>query len=49
MQHLVVEDDPGLAQEIILLFGRHGWAADHVGTGEEGLKRAAAHPYDVSW
>jgi two-component system OmpR family response regulator len=42
-----VEDDLGLAREIGDLFRRQGWTADHVGTGEEGLKRAAAHPYDV--
>jgi DNA-binding response OmpR family regulator len=39
---LVVEDDPGIAVQLVRGLQRAGYAAQHVGTGREALSQAAA-------
>src|SRR3978361_983959 len=44
---LVVEDDPGTAEEIRAALGDHGFDVDSATNGRDGLLKAAAEPYDA--
>ena len=44
---LVVEDDPGTAEEIRAALGDHGFDVDGATNGRDGLLKAVAEPYDA--
>src|SRR3978361_1416681 len=44
---LVVEDDPGTAEEIRAALGDHGFDVDSATNGRDGLLKAVAEPYDA--
>jgi len=43
----LIEDEPAIAQEVMAAIAADGLEVEHVATGEEGLKAAAAKPYAV--
>jgi two-component system OmpR family response regulator len=47
MELLLIEDDPGTAEEILHTFANAGWRSDHAATAESGLRLAAAKAYAV--
>lgn len=47
MRILVVEDDAKIASFIVKGLKQSGFAVDHAGDGEDGLRLARTHPYDV--
>ena len=48
MRILLVEDDAKIASFIIKGFKAAGYAVDHAGDGEKGLRMALAEPYDTA-
>ena len=48
MRILVVEDDAKIASFIVKGLKQSGFAVDHAADGEEGLRLARAHGYDVT-
>jgi len=47
MRILVVEDDAKIASFIVKGLKQSGFAVDHAGDGEDGLRLARTHPHDV--
>ena len=47
MRALIIEDDAAMAAHVSGLLQGRGFTTDHVADGGEGLRRAAATPYDL--
>jgi DNA-binding response OmpR family regulator len=44
---LVVEDDPDIVELLDHYLSKDGWTVESAGEGQEGLRRALAHPYEL--